>query len=164
MNGQAEQDQSASGVRRSICKDPDSSFLEGKSNFEWQHCAKTFKFRCRLQTHILKHSGIKNYEWQQCGKRYTKKSNLTKDTITHSGVRNHECQQCGKRPWPNTILLRTLSCGTRFLLVKSDARRHYLYWPSRYDFSEKGHLNSGKFPLIPKEYRIQKISCFHAVP
>ncbi|PIO24310.1 hypothetical protein AB205_0033250, partial [Aquarana catesbeiana] len=71
--------------------------LGGLKMYKCHVCAKVFKQKHPLITHLRIHSGERPFSCQECGKNFIQKQHLTKHLRLHSGERPFSCQHCGKQ-------------------------------------------------------------------
>ncbi|XP_054467310.1 zinc finger protein 699-like [Anoplopoma fimbria] len=75
----------------------------GKKTFQCDMCNKAFKFKSRLQRHLLVHIGerhhsyIKTLKCDTCGRAFIYRSSLLVHMRTHSGEKPYSCNICSKR-------------------------------------------------------------------
>ncbi|KAM5125399.1 uncharacterized protein ACMZJ9_022205 isoform 1-T2 [Mantella aurantiaca] len=70
--------------------------LRGLKTYKCHVCAKVFKQKHPLITHLRIHSGERPFSCRECGKNFIQKQHLTKHLRLHSGERPFSCQHCGK--------------------------------------------------------------------
>ena len=136
------------------------TFISTRKKHACDYCAKEFRWKSDMITHVRTHTGERPYSCDQCeyisanksdltrhirthtgenpfscdvcGKSFGESGNLKRHQLTHSGDKQHRCDQCGKK--------FSLKCNlTRHLLTHTGDKRHQCEQCGRL-FSQKCHL------------------------
>ncbi|XP_011312149.1 zinc finger protein 778-like [Fopius arisanus] len=60
------------------------------------YCAKTFKTKWTLSSHVAAHEGRFQFGCSRCGKKFVRKSHYDGHVRSHEAARPYVCEQCGK--------------------------------------------------------------------
>ncbi|BFZ23328.1 hypothetical protein BsWGS_26367 [Bradybaena similaris] len=65
--------------------------------FSCEYCGLSFTHSCKLQLHLMKHTGERPFACNFCGCTYREKHQLTRHMKTHSGSEPFQCPFCSRR-------------------------------------------------------------------
>ncbi|XP_072318674.1 uncharacterized protein [Eucyclogobius newberryi] len=74
----------------------DASGARVKKSFSCSECGKMFTNHCRLQTHMMSHTGEKPHKCSECGKSFEWRAHLGVHMLGHTGEKPHKCPVCEK--------------------------------------------------------------------
>lgn len=82
------------GPRVPPVKTEPSTTTDGKIRCDY--CAKTFKTKWTLSSHVAAHEGRFQFGCSRCGKKFVRKSHYDGHVRSHEAARPYVCEQCGK--------------------------------------------------------------------
>ena len=71
-------------------------YFSGEKNYKCFYCAKQFRQKAHLDTHIVIHTGEKQLMCKYCDKKFARQGDLKQHTYIHTNERNLQCNVCSK--------------------------------------------------------------------